>query len=151
MGLVGSKDGTSCTRSDSIFLDKLVRYDLLMTSFIACISGWLRRGRGLGSPQDRGDGLQHACHQVLRHQLQQVTRCHGVIALSWVVNNLILTIPPQKKQITTNSTGYQNYKPKLLTNPTGLGELRALAHLRSTAGPDLTSRCSTQLASRRSR
>ena len=46
-------------------LDKLVRYDLLITSFIARISGWLRGGRWMGCSQDRGDGLQHACHQVL--------------------------------------------------------------------------------------
>ena len=144
-----------------------------MTSFIACISGRLRRGRGLGSSQDRGDGLQHACHQVLQHQLQQVTRCHGVIATSfrspdifrsgihsWYrktcgeyhsMNNLILTM-----QLSRTSTNHhqQHWLPKLSTfktNPAGLGELRALAHLRSTAGPDLTSRCSTQLASRRSR
>ena len=96
-------------------LDKLVRYDLLMTSFIACISGRLRRGRWMGSPEDRGDGLQHARHQVIQHQHQQVTRCHGVIATSFrspdifrggiyswhrktcgeyhSVNNLILTMP----------------------------------------------------------
>ena len=114
MGLVGSKDGTSCTRSDSIFLDKLVRYDLLIKSFIACISGRLRRGRGLGSPQDRGDGLQHARHQVLQHQHRQVTRCHGVIANSWVVNNLILTIPPLNTEKTNHHK--QHWLPKLSQN-----------------------------------
>ena len=114
MGLVGSKGGTSCTRSDTIFSDKLVSYDLLMTSFTACISGWLRRGRWMGCPQDRGDGLQHACHQVLQHQHHEVTRCRGVIALSWVVNNLILTIPPL---ITENTNHHkQHWLPKLSQN-----------------------------------
>ena len=97
MGLVGSKGGTSCTRSDTIFSDKLVSYDLLMTSFIACISGWLRRGRWLGCPQDRGDGLQHARYQVLQHQ-----------------HNLILTIPPLN---TENTNHYkQHWLPKLSQN-----------------------------------
>jgi len=31
MGLVGSKGGTSCTRSDTIFLENLVSYDLLIS------------------------------------------------------------------------------------------------------------------------
>ena len=56
MGLVGSKGGTSCTRSDSIFLDKLVRYDLLMTSFKLVFQGGCGEAGGWGAHRTEGMG-----------------------------------------------------------------------------------------------